>query len=385
MVGFLRFRVSLSAILSRRSPTQDLGQGLDLGKFSHFGLKLRFGSSDPSSTLVPKTVGNNVGIFWDLDNKPPNSFPPYEAAVKLRTAASAFGIIRYMVAYANRHAFSYVPPVVREQRKERKALDQLEKKGIIMPAEPYLCRVCGRKFYTNVKLVNHFKQLHEREQMKRMNRLESARGKQRVKLVAKFSMKMEKYKKAVRDVLTPKVGYGLADELKRAGFWVQTVSDKPQAADIALRNRMVEMMDKRRVECLVLVSDDSDFLDVLREARLRCLKTVVVGDNNNGDLKRCADVGFSWKEVLLGKAKKEASSVLGKWKDRDVLKRLEWTYKPGLERKEYDFDASEYESEDGDIEENLSMEVEDLVEKEDVRPWWELVSDTEDTAGKLFK
>ena len=41
-------------------------------------------------------------------------------------------------------------------------------------------------------------------------------------------MKMEKYKHAARDVLTPKVGYGLADDLKRAGFWVGTVSNKPQ-------------------------------------------------------------------------------------------------------------------------------------------------------------
>ena len=60
-----------------------------------------------------------------------------------------------------------------------------------------------------------------------MNQIESARGKMRVKLVAKYSMKMEKYKNAARDILTPKVGYGLADELKRAGFWVHTVSNKP--------------------------------------------------------------------------------------------------------------------------------------------------------------
>ena len=49
----------------------------------------------------------------------------------------------------------------------------------------------------------------------------------RVKLVAKYSMKMEKYKNVARDILTPKVGYGSADELKRAGFWVHTVSNKP--------------------------------------------------------------------------------------------------------------------------------------------------------------
>ncbi|KAF3450467.1 hypothetical protein FNV43_RR06550 [Rhamnella rubrinervis] len=168
-------------------------------------------------------------------------------------------------------------------------LNQLENKGVIKPVEPYLCRVCGRKFYTNEKLVNHFKQLHEREHMKRLNQIESARGSRRVKLVGKYSMKMEKYKNAARDILTPKVGYGLADEIKRAGFWVRTVSDKPQAADIALKNHMVD------------VSQDCS-----------------CGKCHRWDFERTADAGFSWKEIMLKKAKKEAVSVVGKWKDRDV-------------------------------------------------------------------
>jgi hypothetical protein len=68
--------------------------------------------------------------------------------------------------------------------------------------------------------VNNFKQIHEQEQMRRLNHIESARGTRRVKLVAKYSMKMQKYKNVVRDILNPKVGYGLADELKKAGFLV---------------------------------------------------------------------------------------------------------------------------------------------------------------------
>lgn len=199
-----------------------------------------------------------------------------------------------------------------------------------------------------------------------------------MKLVAKFSMKMEKYKKAVRDVLTPKVGYGLADELKRAGFWVRTVSDKPQAADIALRNHMVDMMDRRRVECLVLVSDDSDFKEVLKEARLRCLKTVVVGDSNDGALKRTADTGFSWQEIMMGKAKKEAVSVVGRWKDRDVLKRLEWTYDPERDRKLYGLDDEfDLESWDSELEGFSSGEYDDHLQKEDKNAWWKLGSDSD--------
>ncbi|XP_058086142.1 uncharacterized protein LOC131233452 [Magnolia sinica] len=341
--------------------------------------------SDGGPCQHPKSTQNSVAIFWDLDNKPPNSLPPYDAAVRLKLAASQFGTVRYTVAYANHHSFRYIPPAVQEQRRERKMLDRFETKGLIKPSEEYLCRVCGRKFNTNVKLVNHFKQLHEREQMKRLNRLESARGKRRVQLVAKFSMKMAKYKNASQGVLIPKVGYGLGDELKRAGFWVRMVDDKPQAADKALRNHMVEMMDHGQVGCLVLVSDDSDFVNVLREARLRCLRTVVVGDSDGGPLRRCADAGFSWREIVAGKAKKEAVSVVGRWKDRDILKRLEWTYRPEVKRREFDADDCEVDCEDGVIEDADFDDGESLAGKEDARHWWELDSDTEGTSVESIK
>ncbi|KAL5817671.1 hypothetical protein ACOSQ3_026049 [Xanthoceras sorbifolium] len=350
---------------------------VSLYRYCHFESKLGFDLQKPSSTLAPTTAHNCVGIFWDLDNKPPNSIPPFDVAIRLKKAVSFFGVVRYTVAYANSHAFSYVPQVVREQRKERKLLNQLENKGVIKP-ESYLCRVCGRRFYTNEKLVNHFKQIHEREQKKRLNQIESARGKRRVDLVAKYSMKMEKYKRAARDVLTPKVGYGLADELKRAGFFVKTVSDKPQAADIALRDHMVDMMDKRRVDCLVLVSDDSDFVEVLKEAKLRCLKTVVVGDMNNGALKRVADASFSWRDILMGKAKKEAVSVVGKWNDRDILKRLEWRYNPEVEKKAYDLGD---ESEDSDMDGISNVSDADYSHREGDGAWWELDSSDADVTS----
>nr|GMC78668.1 uncharacterized protein LOC109148085 [Ipomoea batatas] len=184
-------------------------------------------------------------------------------------------------------------------------------------------------------------------------------------MVAKYAMKMQKYKNAARDILTPKVGYGLADELKRAGFWVRTVSNKPEAADIALRDHLVDMMDKRRVDCVLLISDDSDFVDVLKEAKLRCLRTVVIGDSNDGALKRTADASFSWQEITMEKAKKEAVSVVGRWKDHDVLKTLEWTYDPGRDKKYY---FSDIESEGSDIEHFLSEGNDDnSLQKEDSR------------------
>ena len=328
--------------------------------------------------LNPNEKPNRVGLFWDLDNRPPNAIPPYEVANKLRIAASSFGIVRYMVAYANSHTFSHVPQSVREKREEREKLHRLENKGVIKRNEPYRCRVCGRKFHTNDKLVNHFKQLHEREHEKRMSQIESARGSRRVKLVAKYSMKMEKYKKAASAILTPKVGYGLADELTRAGFWVQTVSDKLQAADRALQSHIVDVMDHRQVECVVLVSDDSDFVDVIKEARQRCLKTVVIGDIDDGVLKRTADTAFSWVEILMGKAKKQAVSVVKKWKDRDILKRIDWTCNPDADEKKFNVDDTIAETSEDDNFEDTCDEVDDVY-KDDRGSWWELDSDNDVT------
>ncbi|GAY68646.1 hypothetical protein CUMW_265750 [Citrus unshiu] len=105
-------------------------------------------SQNQSSTLEPKTVQHNV--------------------------------VKYMVANANSHAFGYVPQVVREQRKKENCLP-----------------------------IRNQGQIHEGEQKKRSNQIESAGG------------KMEKYKMAASAILTPKVGYGFADELKTAWFWVR--------------------------------------------------------------------------------------------------------------------------------------------------------------------
>ncbi|KAJ0965533.1 hypothetical protein J5N97_026671 [Dioscorea zingiberensis] len=308
-------------------------------------------TSRPSSF---SSKSSSVAIFWDLDNKPPNAIPPYDAAVRLKLAASSFGTLKFAVAYANSHVFRHVPAPVRAQREDRRTLDRLEDAGVYTPSEPYVCRVCGRNFYNHTKFVNHFKQLHEREQAKRLHRLESTKGSQRVMLAAKLSMKMEKYRRASRDLLVPKVGYGLADELRRAGVLVRTVEDRPEAADKAIREHLVDTMDKGRIGCLMLVSDDAGFAGVLREARMRCLRTVVVGDEGDGVLKRCADAAFSWKEVASGRAKKDAASVVEKWKDRELLKKLEWTYRPE-ETKEVDCGDLEEGIGDGDDEDGGDM------------------------------
>ncbi|KAG6547703.1 hypothetical protein Mapa_010515 [Marchantia paleacea] len=260
-----------------------------------------------------------VGVFWDLDNKPPKNVPPFKAATRLMEMAAGFGDVVDVVAYANHHAFSHVPTWVHEERKQRKMLDELEVKGLVKPEELYVCGVCGAKKKTRAELTKHFNSLHEREQKKRMNRLESLKGKkkQKERFWDNNVEKMAKYKEAARSIILPKVGYGLMQDLRRAGVYVRTVEDKPQAADIALKEHMQKSM-KKGVKCICLVSDDSDFTPVLKMARERNLHTIVVGDLRV--LSAYADTYFSWAEVASGiaeqKAKRETRMLMADFMDR---------------------------------------------------------------------
>lgn len=254
------------------------------------------GSYGRDSTTVSPFRNTTVSVFWDLDNKPPKS-SPYHAALYLRHAASQFGSVVDMVAYANRHAFLHTPEWVRDQRQDRKKLDILEQRGLVKPEQPYVCRLCGRKLKTNLHLKKHFKQLHEREQNKRMTRLNSLKGRKRTKYRESIQPKTIRYKEAAYPILVPKIGYGLESDLRRAGVFVRTVQHKPQAADIALKKQMVDSMN-RGIKCLCLVSDDTDFAEMLTDARAQNLRTVVFGESKS--LKRFADFWFPWDDISQG-------------------------------------------------------------------------------------
>ncbi|KAK7311080.1 hypothetical protein RJT34_08973 [Clitoria ternatea] len=240
---------------------------------------------------------DKVVVLWDLDNKPPRG-PPFDAAVSLKSLAHRFGDLVDFSAYANRHAFIHLPQWVLDQRRERKTLDILERKGAITPSEPYTCGVCGRKCKTHLDLKKHFRQLHQRERQKKLNRLNSLKGMKRRRFRERFLRGDHKYNEAARRLVVPKVGYGLASELRRAGVFVKTVEDKPQAADWALKRQMVHSMS-RGIDWLVLVSDDSDFSEMLRRAREANLGTVVVGDMDRA-LGRHADLWVPWIGVENG-------------------------------------------------------------------------------------
>lgn len=150
-----------------------------------------------------------VVVLWDLDNKPPRG-PPYQAAMALKRVAQRFGEVVDISAYANRHAFIHLPHWVLEERRQRRRLDFLERKGETTPSEPYICGVCGRKCKTNLDLKKHFRQLHERERQKKLNRMKSLKGKKRQRFKERFINGNHKYQEAAKTLIAPKVGYWLA-------------------------------------------------------------------------------------------------------------------------------------------------------------------------------
>lgn len=125
-----------------------------------------------------------------------------------------------------------------------------------------------------------------------------------------------RYNDAAREVLTPKVGYGLAGDLRRAGVYVRMVSDKPQAADEALKHHINRSI-REGVQCICLVSDDSDFSKMLQLAQSKHVYTVVVGDTPT--LSRFADEKFSWQDVTFGIALARANEIHGQWSSEDGL------------------------------------------------------------------
>lgn len=136
------------------------------------------------------------------------------------------------------------------------------------------------------------------------------KGKKRTKFQHAISGKSERYKEAARPLLTPKTGYGLESDLRRAGVYVRTVQYKPQAADVALKKQIESSMNKG-IQCICLVSDDSDFSDMLKMARSQNLRTVVFGESNS--LRRFADFWFPWDDVAQGLPKNEVTQAIHDW------------------------------------------------------------------------
>ncbi|XVF64101.1 hypothetical protein PTKIN_Ptkin09bG0140400 [Pterospermum kingtungense] len=165
----------------------------------------------------------------------------------------------------------------------------------VTPSDPYICGVCGQKCKTNLDLKKHFKQLHEKERQKKLNRMRSLKGKKRQQFKERYISGNHKYNKVSRSLIKSKIGYGLENELRRVGVYVKTVEDKPQVTDWALKRQMQHSMS-RGIDWLFLVSDDKDFVEMLKRARKVNLGIVVVGDWDRS-LGRQTDLWVSWVEV----------------------------------------------------------------------------------------
>ncbi|PNT61239.1 uncharacterized protein LOC100824659 [Brachypodium distachyon] len=304
---------------------------------------LRYLSTTPSPTPATRSPTTPVDVLWDLAaSRPPSKLALYDAAVRLHLAASSFGRLRLSAAFLH--------PSHRLPAPDPSA------------DATHLCRVCGRRFRARDTLLHHFDTIHTREHAKRLERIDSSRGDRRVRLAASLSLKLSKYTKAARELTAAANPGSPADDLRRAGVRAQ-LSRTPSAS---LLERAQEVLDQRSVGCLILVSAHEELAPLLRLARQKGVRSVVVGGESG--LARWADVGFSWAEVVAGKARKAAPSMSGKWRDRDVLKKLEWRYEEEDEEEDVVFE----EDGDGDGSEKLARSAKG-------KPWWKLESDGEDS------
>ncbi|APA14609.1 hypothetical protein SS1G_06576 [Sclerotinia sclerotiorum 1980 UF-70] len=227
---------------------------------------------------TPKPYGGKVIVLWDLDNKRPiEALNPYEAAQNIRAFASRIGKVVGIAAFANKDGLSFVPPEVRDSRKDLEEYYTLEqemfKRHKIKPETPYVCGVCGNKKKTQKELVKHFETLHIRERQKKMNRVNQFKGAKRKKLLDKMlpRKKTIKYIEAAVGVIEPADRYKLHSELKRAGVIVNQVASVRQAADKALMGSMIENASLKRG-----------------------VGTIVVGNRTKGRKKKLARAACAW-------------------------------------------------------------------------------------------
>ncbi|KAK3142370.1 hypothetical protein QOZ80_4BG0345640 [Eleusine coracana subsp. coracana] len=281
-----------------------------------------------------------VAVLWDLAaSRPPSTLPLYDAAVRLHLAATSFGRLHLSAAFLHPSHRLPAPATV----------------------TTHLCRVCGRRFRERDALLRHFESIHTREHAKRLARIDSARGGRRVRLAAALSLNISKYEKAARELAAAAAGPASpAEELRRAGVRAE-LTRTPAAS---LRERVRQVLDEGSARCLVLVSGRQELASLLPVAKERGVRSVVVGGESG--LARLADVGFSWADVVRGKARNAAPSVSGKWRDRDMLKALEWKYEGDDDDEEVVFEGSDED------------EVDELMGRAKGKPWWKLDSDGED-------
>jgi hypothetical protein len=256
-----------------------------------------------------------TAIFVDLDNVAPLTHGRSDAqdfAQPLREFAEKAGTLNVFWAFANVATQTYVTEDERERR------DAFEQEYIEWDNETQLaqtgydndgilrCGVCGSKMKLNKKdkargstmeekLDKHMRMLHDREQEKRTNRLKQLKGKKkRQRFMGENKVKYEKYKAAqvglFRNPATrskkPNIKRKTNDlfrvlrEQKIRCFSVKDVDSSLEKEARRWMDRLCSethvMVDDEARACLVVVSEDSDFVKLLNDARSKNILAVSV-------------------------------------------------------------------------------------------------------------
>ncbi|EFJ52912.1 hypothetical protein VOLCADRAFT_102871 [Volvox carteri f. nagariensis] len=215
-------------------------------------------STSKSLTAAPASVY----VYWDLDNKYPETLDHRGLVDRLRRMLKPFGKVAAIWAYANYQTLNFVPDIWEEAMIEGMEHPLLES----VPSE-IRCPVCNGKFRDEEKLRNHFKQLHQREHNKRLAHkpaakkyLKSEKSARRVVACKQVARVYERYdgwgtrayggrrvgwyESAAVDVLRKKRGYDLQGILKSVGVQVRPVPMGKQKADVVLQKDATDMLLK---------------------------------------------------------------------------------------------------------------------------------------------
>ncbi|PNH03427.1 hypothetical protein TSOC_010513 [Tetrabaena socialis] len=281
-------------------------------------------AAGPSATAPPATTtpaaaapvsGPPVHVLWDLDNKYPVVLDHRRVVANIRSALQPYGRVVAIRAYCNHHTLNHVPELWQEAV-------ELGMEHPLKPANPgpIRCPLCGNTFREAAKLERHFRDLHGREQRKRMHNDKAARrhketdkharrgqgtrtgrpgrsgrgGARRAKGRA-HALFME----ASRQVLRRPKGFDLAAILAKEGVVVTPVDMGPQMADVALEKDASALLRRQVVPhapppVLCLISDDHGFEPLLQLAANRGWDTVVVANTSFQN----AGAQMEWSRVV---------------------------------------------------------------------------------------
>lgn len=297
------------------------------------------GESAPNrQTRLPQKI--SVGIFVDLDNAAPREHTR-EALSRFIKSLRYFGKETIHGKVVRLHGWGNSAT-----HKFGAEIDEVATASTFQPwdgqsavsgydeTSTLRCGVCGRQIKLSKKdrlrkgmtvekkLVKHMKELHAREQTKRLNNMKRKKG----KLSEKDRERVKKFNSAAVGVMKTKAANNLFQILKEQGMQCKVVSDADAALISAAALWMKEVKSQRNVNnsttagpspatttnvdkeavnaALVVVSRDSDFVPTLKNARKNGILAVSVSANSVNQTKALVQVS----DIVLEAAQSSSSS-----------------------------------------------------------------------------